>query len=120
MLDNTVNTEPMSTEEWNWRVDWCQRKGISPYLSENWNRSGEEYERRLNVSADVKECFEDMAIDLAKRGQFKTAASKLISIYGYENSHSVYTIDEWIEQVNLRVTRTDYWTWVAHQLVKEK
>ena len=30
-------------KEWNWRMDWCKRNGVSPANKYFWNESKEEY-----------------------------------------------------------------------------
>lgn len=118
---DTVN-DVLEEGEWMWRVNWCQSKGISPYMTENWQKSKEEYlisKSTCRSSSYIEKTFGDIAISFAKRGDFNAAVKKLIGIYGYENSHSKYTVNMWIEKVNQRVTKESYWMWVAEQLVNE-
>jgi hypothetical protein len=37
----------MKVKEWNWRMDWCLVRGLSPSLEDVWKSAGEAYYKKF-------------------------------------------------------------------------
>jgi len=53
---------------------------------------------------------------MAKHKHGRLTTGGLVEVYGYWGYHSIYTVADWVYEVDNGDTRQGYWDWVARKI----